>query len=170
MIWSSVIKDLKIEWEATPERVIFGYGRYGVLDLRDFKNQRMIRTTQAHNMYLDIIINSGLLGLFFYLAFFFWITGKLVITFFSAKMRENEQNLYLVTGLLVSIVGFLIRGFTDSFFSPQLSNAYLYIVLPIAFVALRTNGPFEENSGSNETIIRRDNGQMNWMETMSDNI
>ncbi len=145
MIWRSVIKDLKIEWQSAPERVIFGYGRYGVLDLRDFKNQKMIRTTQAHNMYLDIIINSGLLGLFFYLAFFFWIIGKLVIAFFSAKVREHEQNLYLVTGLLVSIGGFLIRGFTDSFFSPQLSNAFMYIVVAIAFAALSKNGPLVDD-------------------------
>lgn len=145
MIWDSIIKDLRLEWEVAPERVIFGYGRYGMLDLRDFKNNRMITTTQAHNMYLDIIVNSGILGLLFYLSFFFYIIGKLTVAFFSPRIRKSEQNIYLITGLLVSIIGFLIRGFTDSFFSPQLSNAYLYIVVAIAFVTLSRNGPLEEN-------------------------
>ncbi len=137
MIWRAVIRDIEISWSTAPEKIVFGYGRYGIMDLRDFKNQRMIRTNQAHNMYLDTLLNSGIVGLIFYLFFFIWLIVRLVTCYVNKKMNSLDEQIYLLTGLLVSIVSFLIRGFTDSFFLPQLSNAYMYIVVAIAFVMLR---------------------------------
>ena len=148
LIWEAVFNDAEKNLTTAPERIIFGYGRYGVIELDDFKNNRMIRTNQAHNMYIDTFVNTGIVGLAFYVFFFLWILFKLIVAYVKERISGENRNIYLISGLLISISGFLIRGMTDSFFLPQLTNSFMYIAVAIAFITIQldVDGPAAKNA------------------------
>lgn len=135
-IWRPVLKEWQEQVKTAPLKVVFGHGRYGILDLQTFKNQRMFYTTHPHNMYLDTLMDTGLVGLFFYLAVIGFVTVRLIQTLYRRIIRGRNEEIHLTAGLLVAIFCFLIRGTTDSFLLPHLTNSYFYIIMALAFVVL----------------------------------
>ena len=104
--------------------------------IQDFRNQRILGVTHAHNMYLDTLLDAGLIGLGFYIFFFVWMIMKISYRIATSFRTEGYPDLFLFTGLLVSIISFLARGFVGSFLLPHLSNTYMYFIIAIAFIAL----------------------------------
>lgn len=135
MIWKGIIRETEFNLENFPEKIIFGYGRYGYMALQDFRNQRILGVTHAHNMYLDTLLDAGLIGLGFYLFFFVWMIMKISARIATSFRTEGYPNIFLFTGLLVSIISFLARGLVGSFFLPHLSNTYMYFIIAITFIA-----------------------------------
>ena len=137
LIWGQIIGDHKEEAGSDPEKIIFGHGRYGVVSLPVFRNERMLRVTHSHNMFLDTLVDTGITGLVFYVFIFIYILIKLIKGFIKAAGSGRHQHAHLMAGLFTGLFCFLGRGLTDSFFIPQLTNSYAYIILAISFVAVR---------------------------------
>jgi O-antigen ligase len=152
MIWRGIARETGSNLMNAPEKLILGYGRFGYMATDDFRNMRVLRVTHAHNMYLDTLMDTGVVGLLFYLYFFAWIILKLVRMFFNQRHSTSHPNRgrYLVTGLLVAILSFLARGMVGSVLLPQLTNVYLYIILAITFVVIRCDVNVDEATHVNE--------------------
>jgi len=135
-IWMPVLREWQEQFSTAPMKAIIGYGSYGMLDFQAFKNQRIHFTTHPHNMYLDTLINTGIFGLLFYMILIGYVIVKLVKVLYWRVKRESDEARHLVIGLLVAIISFMIRGLSDSFLLPHLTNSYFYVVMAIAFVVI----------------------------------
>lgn len=138
-IWIPLIN----EFFEHPLNLIIGTGRFAIMSTNAFKNGVILQVGHAHSMYLDTLFDAGIIGLAFFLSFFFIYTKR----FFKAhKFITDKVFLDLLIGIEISIVAFLIRGVTDSFFFPTLTNSFLWLDLGlgIAIVYFFTQKKDEE--------------------------
>ena len=146
-IWRPVMGEWQQRTSTHPWQTLVGYGRYGIMDFQVFRNGRMLRVTHSHNMFLDTLVDTGVVGLTFYLGFLGYVLMGLLRAFYRRRQTGTIEELHVTAGLLTSLGCFLGRGLTDSFLLPQLTNAYFYMVMAIAFVVigqeknLRRGGP-----------------------------
>ena len=135
-IWRPVVQEWQQRTTTHPWQTLVGYGRFGIMDFQAFRNGRMLRVTHSHNMFLDTLVDTGIIGLVFYLGFIGYVLAGLLRAFFRRRRTGSVEELHLSAGLLTSLGCFLGRGLTDSFLLPQLTNAYFYLVMAIAFVVM----------------------------------
>jgi len=135
-IWQPALIELRERVSTNPMQISFGLGRYGIMDLQAYRNQRMLQTTHAHNMYLDTMLDIGAAGLLFYISMIAYVLDGLIKAFYRQKKKGRNSELYITAGLLVAITSFLVRGASDSFLLPHLTNSYFYTVMAISFVVL----------------------------------
>lgn len=121
-IWTPLFN----EFLAQPQKLIAGAGRYAVMGTNAFKNGLMLQVGHAHSMYFDTLFDSGIIGLGFFLVFFFLFLKRFIKA--HPQIRDRAM-LDILIGIEISVVSFLIRGVTDSFFFPTLTNAFLWINL-----------------------------------------
>jgi O-antigen ligase len=135
-IWLPLLNDVK----GDPKKLLVGSGRYSII------HSSPIWRGHAHNMYLTTFLDSGLVGLSFFVAFFVYFLGRI-----RKGMREVPKGQYriLLTGTLISIIAYLIAGLTGREFFPELSNSYLWIVLAIALNIIKMHR--KEDTLSHET-------------------
>ncbi|MBP2027202.1 O-antigen ligase [Acetoanaerobium pronyense] len=145
LIWGEILSELYAKKSYDPWRIAVGHGRYGVLSLATFRNQKMLRVTHAHNMYIDTLVDTGVLGLGFYILIYLYLLSGLIRKFIKFKKANDVWGSHLIVGLFVGILSFLFRGLTDSFLLPQLTNSYAYIFVAISFVVLRKDYTHERS-------------------------
>ncbi|MEN1760650.1 O-antigen ligase family protein [Anoxynatronum sibiricum] len=135
-IWRPVMREWRQRTATHPWQTLAGYGRYGIMDFQTFRNGRMLRVTHSHNMFLDTLVDTGIIGLAFYLGFLGYVLTGLLRAFYRRRRSGSIEELHVAAGLLTSLGCFLGRGLTDSFLLPQLTNAYFYMVMALAFVII----------------------------------
>jgi len=150
LIWGEILSELYGKRSYDPLRIAVGHGRYGVLSLATFRNQKMLRVTHAHNMYIDTLVDTGVLGLGFYILIYIYLLSGLIRKFIKFKKANDVWGSHLIAGLFVGILSFLFRGLTDSFLLPQLTNSYAYIFVAISFVVLRKGYTHERSIEASE--------------------
>jgi len=138
-IWHPTLDELRERVSTTPMKVVFGHGRYGIMDLQAYRNQRILQTTHPHNMYLDTLLDTGAAGLLFYISIIAYVLIGLIKVFYQQKIKGLTSELHITAGLLVAIISFMIRGASDSFLLPHLTNPYFYTVMAISFVVINRN-------------------------------
>lgn len=147
-IWIPLIH----EFLEHPLKLIIGTGRYAIMSTVAFKSGTILKVGHAHSMYLDTLFDAGIIGLGFFLIFFFMFIKR----FFKAhKLIKDKVFLDILIGIEISIVAFLIRGITDSFFFPTLTNSFLWLDLGlgIAIVYFFTEYNIEPANAIEETIF-----------------
>jgi O-antigen ligase len=123
-IWPNVLKIIKKE----PLSILFGEGRYAII----YKNR--IQKGHPHNMYLEAILDAGVIGLFGFLCFFGYVIGK----FLSGTTTIKDEYLKLVLkSSFISVVVYLISGITGRHFFPDITNSYLWIIMALGLSAIK---------------------------------
>lgn len=84
----------------------------------------------AHNLYLDILVGTGFVGLILWLTFFFFIIYSLWHLY---KKSENEKNKFI---LLIAFVISILTQFFVAFLHPS-GYFLLFVVLAYIFYCLR---------------------------------
>ncbi len=152
-IWIPLIR----EFAAEPLKLFIGAGRYAVMGTVAFKNGFILQVGHAHSMYLDTMLDAGLIGLGFFLVSFFHFMKKFISTH---KHIKDQLFLDIMIGIEISIAAFLIRGVTDSFFFPALTNAFLWINLGLGtsivylYRSERRADEYEDSSFNQQSAIR----------------
>ncbi len=121
-IWMPLLE----EFMDKPLNLIIGAGRYAIMGSDSFKSGAILQVGHAHSMYLDLLLDAGLIGLLFFLVFFFRFLMRFIRTH---RFVEDRLFLDILIGIEISVVAFMVRGITDSFFFPALTNAFLWINL-----------------------------------------
>lgn len=136
-LWIPLIDEYAHDYE----KLIFGNGRFSIRSSEANKKGLIIEAQHPHNMYLEQIMDSGLIGLVIFSSFYF----LLLIRMFKASEKLDD---YIIRqyqkATIVSIVCYLISGLTDRTFFPAFSNGYLWIVIGIAIVIIRLSQTREE--------------------------
>ncbi|MDG5467423.1 O-antigen ligase family protein [Deltaproteobacteria bacterium IMCC39524] len=122
----NIWKPLVLEFIDSPEKLIFGEGRYAIASSDAMKRNIILNVFNVHNMYLELIFDIGLIG-------FFLIVPR-IFSFFWTLFKNKTSSLFnhqaeLRGMLLISIMTFLLAGMSGSCFFPRLSNFLFWIVL-----------------------------------------
>lgn len=131
--------------EALKYGIIY-YPEYGILSLRShFKGDTIARSMQgdyiyivnhAHNMYLDMMLEIGVVGLLAVL-FLFFMLGKSFVQ--TLKRIDNPLSRDLMCAVMVSLISFFIAGFTDGGLFPDLTNSFLWLVIGVGISIFCSN-------------------------------
>lgn len=117
-IWIPLLKESKED----VARLLIGSGRYAII------HSSSVWKGHAHNMYLNTFLDTGVLGLTFFVTFFLYFART--IKSGIEKMTEGKYRTMLI-GVLVSVIAFLFSGMTGRNFFPDITNSYLWILLAL---------------------------------------
>lgn len=137
-IWEPLLNELKTD----PQTLLIGSGRFGIMNTDAWKQARITLVSHAHNMYLDSVLDVGIIGLAVYLALF-----TALIFYFHKRSKQYRKDFpyqsALLTGCNVSLICYLISGLTGRTFFPDLLNAYLWIVIGLGITLCARRGNIE---------------------------
>ncbi len=118
-----------------------GLGAYQFVYPRYDQSSGILRAEQAHNDYLHIIAETGIVGLLLTLGFIVILFGK----GFALMQTKNVRRRVVVLGALAGCFGIAVHSFVD--FNLQITNnAQLFLAL----AALATTMPIKEDEGVDE--------------------
>lgn len=131
---SNIWLPLLNEYVSQPFKLIFGNGRHAINYSAVRINGTILPVGQSHNAYLETIVDSGIIGLIFFLVFFTFI-----IVYFT---RSNEPARKVgffneLCGVETAVIVFLQSCFTDKVFFPSILNAYIWIAIGIGIAIVR---------------------------------
>lgn len=141
-IWIPLINEVIRD----PKELMFGNGRYGMLSTSAARSGNLSIYNHPHNMYLELLVDSGLICMSLIMVMFYKIIKKVHIVIARAHDEKIKEIYYPV---LVSIISFLISGMTGRSFFPTIDNSYFWIVMGL-FICLgiqaESNGRAYEQS------------------------
>ncbi|MDL1979739.1 MAG: O-antigen ligase family protein [Deltaproteobacteria bacterium] len=128
------------------KKLILGNGRYAIRS-SDVNKQGIIReATHPHNMYLEQIIDAGLIGVVTFIAFYIILLRKACKSLGNINDYKIKEHHYAV---IVSLSCYLISGITDRSFFPDPANGFLWVVVGIAIVIIRMSQETATSEGVN---------------------
>ena len=130
-IWVPLINEIV----QSPEKLFFGSGRRAILFSDAYKNGHIYDTGHAHNLYLNTVLEIGLLGLTFFGIFYFVFIKYIFKTIKKYWNSPNEREILL--GVVVSTICFLIAGLTGREIFPNNANYPIWFVLAIGSAILK---------------------------------
>jgi O-antigen ligase len=124
-IWVPILQELK----ESPKTLFFGNGIRGLWTTDAFKKGQIFDAFHAHNLYLTAILDIGLIGLGVLALLYIKIICGIfrIIKIFPHSGKQKE----ILFGVVVSILVFLIAGFSGRIWYPIFNNYPLWIVLAI---------------------------------------
>jgi len=141
-IWS-------ISTEMIKDKPFFGHGINTFMKVfQAYRRNSMMGPTYAHNCYIQLATETGILGLFCFLG----IIGKAFHQSLGAVKLNftQDRNLgVLIIGLLSGILAFLVHSFFDTnFYSLQLS-VYLWLMIGMLVAICKIYGDTAQDEGKN---------------------
>ncbi len=130
-IWVPIINELKEK----PKTLFFGNGIRGLWTTDAFKKGHIYDAFHAHNLYLTAILDIGILGLGLLALFYIKIISGIfrTIKIFPNSRKQNE----ILFGVVVSILVFLIAGFSGRIWYPIFNNYPLWIIIAIGYSLIK---------------------------------
>lgn len=119
-IWEPLIKHLS----DNPKIILFGYGLHGIWKSTPFISGYMLQVGHAHNMYLNIIFDTGLIGLIFFLIYYAWYLIRI-------RKTGEKYDQDIILSIKISIIAYLISGLSGRTFFPRINNAVLWIIIAL---------------------------------------
>jgi len=129
-IWLPLLKEITSDYKV----LLFGDGRFAMVSTDAHKKKIVLQALHPHNMYLEMVLDAGLLGLCVFLGLFAYLLMKLY-----SRMKDAEGTPYkeYLVAIITSMVCFLVSGITDRTFFPDEINGYLWLLVGLAFVLCR---------------------------------
>jgi len=122
------------EYLASPEKLLLGQGLYSVYSTEAYRQGLFPGANHPHNMYVELLINTGLFG-FIPILLLYGLLLKKVYDHLK-RMQQGPMREYLC-GALVSMICFFVGGMTRGSFFPQIENAYFWAIAALAIVIMR---------------------------------
>ena len=117
------------------KRPFTGYGlkNYRVncdLELTDIipENPHQLCSTHPHNLYLELLSETGLVGLLFFLSFFFFFFKKV---FKKIKFKLRDENILIIIFFLISVFLILWPIKTSGSFYTSWNGLFLWMLMGI---------------------------------------
>jgi len=126
-LWQPILNEFKTK----PDVIWFGYGIHGIINMRAWQTGTIFSVSHAHNMYLDMILESGLIGLASLLSFYTYVLVKFIKSYRRRELESWQRD--LLAAVIVAIICYLISGLTGRRLFPSLSNIYVWIITGLGF-------------------------------------
>jgi len=129
------------EYSKSAKKMLIGNGRYSI-KVSDSANRGYLVSAAGHphNMYMEAILDAGILGLIVFVSFYYILLKK---TFKNLKRFRFPELREYQFAVLVSLMSFLIAGLTGRSFFPRTENSFIWLVIGITIALNR----IVENSG-----------------------
>ena len=118
------------------------YGHHQFMDAYDVK--------MAHNDYLQIAVETGMVGVLFFIAFwlYFIVWGGAHIL-----REQNLSNRLALAGLYAGVLAFLVQAFFDfNFMNPSLAT-FAYVFAGLFYARVRINSDDEKQNNSSSKVL-----------------
>lgn len=138
-IWLPLIE----EHTRDSKKLLLGNGRYGMKISEAAQSSIMVSSSHPHNMYLEQIVDAGLIGFIIFILFFILLLQKISRNLHylpNGRLKEYHYAIY------VSIISYMLAGMTGRSFFPMFLNSYLWIVIGIAIALIRMLQESKRNS------------------------
>lgn len=97
----------------------------------NFKDKELLCLTHPHNIYLEIIINQGIVGLLIFLTFIFLLVKSFFFNFYFKKNnKEHVFNIFFFTILIAELIP--IRSYGSIF--QTVNGSFFWFLLALASV------------------------------------
>lgn len=152
-VWTQTVEMIK-------DRPLFGHGPntfmsvFQVYRVNDFENP-----TFAHNCYIQLACEVGIIGLLSFLFIFVELTKQLLLLKSKvANFEINNELIIFALTVFVGIIAFLIQAFFDtSFYSTKLSNLlWIIIAINVILVNLCNNEQSLNFLGEDKCLIKKE--------------
>ena len=128
-------KPLFDEYSQSAKKFLIGNGRYAIKVSDSANNGSLISAAgHPHNMYIEQILDAGILGLIVFVLFYFVLLTRAFRNLSKPILPRLREYQYAV---IVSLISFLISGLTGRSFFPDAENSFIWIVVGIAIVINR---------------------------------
>jgi len=145
-IWLPLIE----EWLRDPTKLFFGAGRSAIVYSDSVRRGVAPGDIfHPHNMYLEQLLDIGLVGLVITMTLFGILTLR---TFRSLRTIQDSKLKEYQCAMIVSMSSFYLAGLTGRTLFPSDGNTYFWVVLGMTIVITRLSKKSEENSEIGETI------------------
>lgn len=131
-IWNPLTHELR----KNPFTIFAGKGRHGVL------LSSSAEENHAHNMYLSMLFETGVVGIFFLGTYFLFLLRKIGKSAFGTPANYRQA---LLQGVFVSVLAYMISGLTGRYFFPYIGNLYFWIIVGIGLSIIRNNPSTNES-------------------------
>jgi hypothetical protein len=138
-IWLPLI----YEYSQSPRKLLFGNGRFAVVSADAAARGIMADKLHPHNMYLEQVLDAGILGLTVFMSFFLLLFKK--ILYFQNAITDSKLREYQYA-VIISMVAYFTAGLTGRTLFPGGKNCFFWIVVAIAVVIIRLVQESEDNS------------------------
>jgi hypothetical protein len=122
------------EYSKTPVDIALGRGRFALLTTRVWQSGILPGAAHPHNMFIEMILDGGLVSLFILLAFITAIMWKAYQWIPMVKTKEAREYL---CGSLVAMICYLMGGMTTGSMFPTLENSYFWLIAGLAMVIIK---------------------------------
>lgn len=118
----------------SPKRLLFGYGPDSLRDVFSKRYEpswavnEKLRPDRAHNLFFDVILQFGLLGISIWIFFIAYVAGRIIIFF---RMKKSGTDRWLAFAILISLFAYFINNLFS--FSATTHFVYFYLFLAILF-------------------------------------
>jgi len=124
-IWTPLID----EYLHNPSKLLWGAGRYGILVSQSKKNGGELEGIEhPHNMYLEQLIDNGILGAALMIGIHLLIIGSYIHKLINTMTSFDEYRY----GVLLSMLMYFLAGLTGRSLFPVYDNSFLWIIMAIA--------------------------------------
>lgn len=151
-IWLPLIKEATSDYKT----LLFGNGRFAMVSTDAHKKGLVLQAMHPHNMYLEMVLDAGLVGLVVIACLFALLLKKAWL-----GLRNNKETIFreYQIATITSLLCFLLSGLTDRTFFPDEINGYLWIMAAMAFVLTRNLDATREHSIRHASSMGADNAR-----------
>lgn len=130
-LWAPLLS----EWIADPARLLWGAGRYGILISAHFDTGAIVRVTHAHNAFIDLFLDTGLIGVVVVV----WALAAGISRTWRVGRSIRDPMFWT---LALCLGGYLAGTLTERGFFPTYDNLLVFPVLALLVnvARLRTTG------------------------------
>lgn len=150
LAWKIVVKEIK-------EKPILGWGpenlSIGFDKNYDSKIVWSVWWDRAHNIFLDVAVQAGILGMFAQIGLFFILFWKLQKTKKNIGLQEtpNINKQIVLHGIQTTLIGYLVAGF----FSLDSLSVYIVLFFIIGYILYLTKQDNLENIKNNNILNKK---------------
>jgi O-antigen ligase len=129
-IWGPLVNESMDNYE----KLVLGNGRRAIVYSDAANTGKILKVTHPHDMYLELVLDSGLVGLAGVMPFYIILLRQ---TYRSLKSIDDNELREYQYAVIVALIGFLISGLTDRSLFPNDENCYLWAVMGFGFSTVR---------------------------------
>jgi O-antigen ligase len=141
-IWLPLIE----EYSHSPKKLLFGNGRFAIVSSDAVSRGIAADHMHPHNMYLEQMLDAGLIGLAVFMSFFILLFKKMLYFFNNIESSKLNEYYYAI---IVSMISFFIAGLTGRSLFPGGKSCFFWIVVSLSIVIIRI---LQESKNSTEQL------------------
>lgn len=138
-LWQDALRLIKMR-----PLVGIGVGGYGFFTLSPIAKST---TYSAHNIYLDLAVDSGIFGLMSFMIFLFFLWRRLVNQYYGSKQKIISE---VTLGFIAAFVAICASSLFGDFILPELSNLGYYGIRGIIYFWAALGTIMGINEGNNK--------------------